>query len=262
MNRLKLDIRGGMPLHQEDIRFLDDSFRQAFTDISRSLLMPVEAAILWGCNIAQVSSGYSVSEGSIFYQNEVWHVTPHTMPSPIPMPDEPRWRFSSIPGPEGSRTFFNGESHNVHLIRQAVLSLATVNGETGSINVSMLPRLDQLDQSIAILTPIVSNGVVERSGRTTPNRVSKNKNMIFFDAAFTVSLGNNSVQLCTVPEGFRPVNFIEQITVGISSLLNEEPFTSLMLSILPDGRVYIQRMRTLTQGNTSVSFAVTATYII
>ena len=262
MNRLKLDIRGGMPLHQEDIRFLDDSFRQVFTGISKSLLMPVEAAILWGCNIAQVSSGYSVSEGSIFYQDEVWHVSPHIMQSPIPMPDEPRWRFSSIPGPEGSRTFFNGETHNVHLIRQATLSLATVNGEVGSINVSLLPRLDQLDQSIALLTPIVSNGVVERSGRTTPNRVSKKRNMVYFDAAFSLSLGNNSVQLTTIPVGFRPVNYIEIVVAGISSLLNEEPFTSLMLSILPDGRVHIQRMRSLTQGNASVSFTALATYMI
>lgn len=244
MNNLKLNVRGGMPVYLEDIDFVNTAIRKGFRDIGKTLLSSADCAILWGCEFTPSVSGYSVSEGSIFYDGEIWSVDQHFMPSPIPLPEEPQWCFVSSPGPLGQKTFYNGEIHNVHLVRKAILSMAPLPDQVGSSYVSNIPKIEHLRNASAPLLPNVSGGVLEREGRRTPNLVRKRDGVVFIDAGYSCNFsGGEQSLITTIPLGFRPLNWIELMLWATTPLPYPNSLTNIWITISPiDGRIMASKM--------------------
>lgn len=262
MNKLKLNLEGGMPLNSNDLRFSQEAFTLAISDILKNMLGNQLAVILHGCELNPTATGYSISEGAIFYNNEVWHVFAHSISAPNPLPVEPFWIFTNAPGPEGSKTFLNGEVHNVHEVRTARLALnASLDYQVASIPASLVIRSEHIHSESIQLAPITSSGVQELPGRVKLSSVSRYRNLIEVAIGYSCSVYNNSpLHIATLPSGFRPLNYFEKlINVVIPSQL-PNPNTIFLCKIQTDGKIIIQRVESASTGvsgamiNTSIMF--------
>jgi hypothetical protein len=125
MNKLKTTEHGGMPFNSDDIRFLDDSYRLALSDISACISGAREndAIIISGVRVTQRSGQiYDVSEGAVIYKGVVYHVYPHSI----------NWDGSSALklwfvqnyDPAGNKTFFLGNHVQTYERNYAVVAVA------------------------------------------------------------------------------------------------------------------------------------------
>lgn len=245
MNRLKTELHGGMPLHGDDLRFIDDANRTAMSDILKSSYENYLAVVLHGCKVTEANGGYNVTEGAIFYNNEVWHVNAHYFPAPIPLYAEPNWCFTVKPGPLGSKNFFNGETYNVHEIRQAVLSMNPVSDQIASIPASLVIHADTLNKKRALLPANQASGVYEADGQQKPSDVVQQNNVVFIDAIYICNnLLNSALHVATLPADFRPKNQIRKLIQGYTASKN----IALSCYIETSGKIYVQRLESFTLG--------------
>lgn len=237
MNKLNTSIPGGMPLTGDDLRFIDEAIRLALADIAKGIAPGQSAVIIHGCLITAASNGYNVTDGSIFYNDEIWHVQQHYFAAPNPMAVEPEWRFINAPGSLGTKTFFNGETYNVYEKRHAYLSLSGVDNQLFSLPASMVVRLSEIGKSKHTLTPV--SNVSEADGRVTVSSVSKNANIISVRAVFTANITNTPVHVTTLPAAYRPADDLVKPIYGYVQGNLPIPQMILLAYIGVDGRILI-----------------------
>lgn len=241
MNKLLTEFTGGFPFLLNDLRFTDDAIRLAIKDIVNALCGdgPV---ILAGCQFTQQPTYISVEEGAIFWQGEIWHVYPHNFTAPNPVLEPPYWNFVTGNGPEGSRTFENAETHQVHQIRKAVGSYLPIEGALGNIQWDSAPRFENAGKSQANIT--LAAGCSNRQERTTLSTVINRGGMITIDAGIKMdALTNNGMHsVGALPAGFRPANPVELPVIAINSGGNTLPiYNTAFLKIGTDGAISIWR---------------------
>lgn len=240
MNKLITDYTGGFPFLLNDLRFVDDSIRQAIKDIVTSMCGegPV---ILYGCQITQHPTYISVTEGAIFWSGEIWHVYPHNFTAPNPLVEMPSWYFVEESGPQGSRTFENAEIHQVHQIRKAIGSYVPIVNPFGSIYMDVVPRYLEMNNSTVVLSKMA--GIADMPGRKNPSRSVKNGNIVTIDAGFLLLiLPLSFVHIATItsPEHFPP-DIVEGLAPSLDNADPENPSVLAQYKIDIDGKIYLRR---------------------
>lgn len=216
MNRLNTWQTGGMPLSLEDFRFLDNANRQALADIATSVYSGRPTVIMYGCRASSHEGGYLIEAGAIYHENEIWHVDQHFFVAPNPMPEEPFWIFDSSPGPEGSKTFYDGSVHNVHEVRKAYLSLSP---SANSLPASSVVRYEDINKAQAKLFPNTSAGV-RGAEDGTPSLITKIGNIVSINASFICDQFNgNTLLITTIPEAYRYSGKLLYPVIGYSPSL-------------------------------------------
>lgn len=212
MNNLVTDINGGFPLLLNDFRFNDNAVRLALADIVSSVA-GTNPIILFGCQTQQQTNFVSVSEGAIFWQGEIWHVYPHNFTAPNPMTEAPYWNFVTEKGIEGSRTFENAETHQVHQIRKAVGTMNPFTGSVGSVSFEGMKRLQNyLIEEVEVPRELG----VELVNNATKTYLIKQGRLVSLD--FSVSFPGSETMSAklvgTIPEKYRPADYNTGIAIG------------------------------------------------
>lgn len=143
---------GGLPLKLNDLRFQDQAYRLALNDILKSIIGD-DSAVIYGCVITPSGSNtYSVDEGAIYFQNELWHVYQHTFAWQVG--EIPQWHFITEFDAEGSKTFYNGQQFQTYQRRYAVVSVSTPANALDSISIySLLGRISTLNRKELVVSP-------------------------------------------------------------------------------------------------------------
>lgn len=128
MNKLLSDVDaqgnpldGGFPLCMDDTRWMDDAYRQAFNDIMKGIAAgTANPVILHGVSFDYSNSGIIIiNEGSIYYNNEVYHVNSQILTRNPAQGSVLYLRWEPQYDPDGNVVFEDGVSHNIHQIRRA-----------------------------------------------------------------------------------------------------------------------------------------------
>ena len=258
MNKLLTEFTGGFPFLLNDLRFTDDAVRLAIKDIVNAICGegPV---ILAGCQFTQQPTYISVEEGAIFWQGEIWHVYPHNFTAPNPVLEPPYWSFVTGNGPEGSRTFENAETNQVHQIRKAVGSYLPIEGALGNIQWDVVPRFSDVNNSTYNLTLVAASNL---PGRSTPSRSIRAGRIIGIDAglAFPV-LGSTFYHAASIQNSDHfPNDIIEGLTPALDNIDPQNPAIIVLFKIDIDGKIYVRRL-TSTASPSAASLRLNVQYL-
>lgn len=243
MDRLKLELPGGMPLNLDDLHFEAIALRSALSDIVKSLYPGNIAIIMHGCEVSQTQTGLLVGAGAIFYNDEIWPVAQHHLTVPLPLHDEPFWVFSTQPGPCGTKTFFNGEVHNVHELRRCTMKLSGDESSIAAIPVSLVPYATRLNRKEVRLYPIAANGVIDlpnSNKRSYALRVSETVHVFLAYSFYLFS--SEPLHITTLPISIYPSYLLEYLVNGYQPTYYQQPNVPILLKIHTDGKVTAQRI--------------------
>lgn len=234
MNRIETNFNLGFDLVLEDYRFQDAAVRLAFADLAKAL-GSTGPVILWGCNVTYAGTTATVTEGAIFYNNEIWHVYPHTFLVNDPLSGEPKWCFVVSYDPEGAKLDSELNPHNTYELRKAVGGLLSLPFPADVVNMSDTPRVG-FNYSTAVLP--VESGVTSLGEGSV---VIKTGYLAMLEVSLQVNLASGtSIHVATVPEGMRPGRTIRGIC-----LMRGATSTGKVLaawSIASDGQVYVEKL--------------------
>lgn len=155
MNKLINDYNRGFSLKNDDLRFVDAAVRLALSDIIKSMGIST-SRIMWGCEVTEHGTYISITEGAIFWNNEIWHVYAHNVIVAIPLAVPIYWAFVGENDPAGVKLDKDLVSHDAYQIRKAIASLvAAPAGVIGSLPWSDVVPVDITD----ITAPTAPSGL-------------------------------------------------------------------------------------------------------
>jgi len=127
MNRL-LTPDGKMPFYLDDIRFLDDIYRNALNALCLAIFeKETNGFIVNGCNSAIAGSNLTISAGVIFYDNEFFEVEANSFNDYV---QGKNYFFEIVEDETSLRAFGDvGVEHKVHSLRYAIISEADLSNE-------------------------------------------------------------------------------------------------------------------------------------
>jgi len=244
MNKLLTDYNRGFSLKSNDLRWVDDSVRLAIADLCKGLGISGQV-ILWGCNVTYSGTTATVTEGAIFFQDEVWHVSAHTFTVTDPV-GSPVWAFVLTYHPDGAKLDKDLAPHQTYQIRRAVGAQVGIPFPAETIDFADVPRLDN-NYSTAALSieagiTAIGDSTVIKSGRLAFIEVSVRVN---------VSTADNTL-VATIPAGYRPNRTIRGVCMMAAATATSKVIASWFIT--DAGLVYIDRMGTDT-GSWNIHFS-------
>ncbi len=227
MNKLLTNITGGFPFTLDDLRFQDDSVRLAIADICLAIAQQTPV-VAFGCALT-VHSGYvAVSEGAIIYNSEVFHVFPHNIAYSGAI-SQYYWNIVAVSDPAGSKTFENGETHQVYEVRKAVGSInAPLVDAIASFLMSDAPELSSPLRNNIIIAP--ASGFT-KAPLTWQNVAMLDKGKVSLEIGISavVGFGGNTV-IATLPVGYRPKQAIGGAAAAIKSVDQSAHFAGYLIT--------------------------------
>lgn len=211
MNKLINDYNQGFSLKSNDLRFIDASNRLAIGD-SSSVFSNGAACILWGCNMTSTGTPenqqMTIGHGAVFYNGEVWHVSPHTINFGVMEVYDLYWCFQVgyDADPAGTKLDKTLVSHQVYQVRDCILrTTATGNGIIGSVVFYLMKKAK--DVLLEMLTT-TANATIHAYTPATTGFVNLKKMNGIVHIAGALSrtyILNGTVILFTLPAAFRPL---------------------------------------------------------
>jgi hypothetical protein len=129
MNQFVTTANGGMPLYNDDFRFIDSANREALkalVGLNKGLFTAPAGFILWGCNITKVANDISVTEGAIALQGEILYVPAQLFPNPkilFPANNYAFWfTLATSFDPTGNKEYFDASTHDTYQLRRGQLT--------------------------------------------------------------------------------------------------------------------------------------------
>ncbi len=125
MNKLLTNINGGFPFVLDDIRWIDNAYRDALTGIMNAFNIPVNGRyIISGCEITQTGSPvpthYNISAGHIYYDGEIYVVDAHSIQILFGTNGEQYyWTIDVSYDAAGNKTFEDGAQHDTYEVSKA-----------------------------------------------------------------------------------------------------------------------------------------------
>ncbi|KAF0203151.1 MAG: hypothetical protein FD170_1423 [Bacteroidetes bacterium] len=246
MNKLLTDYNRGFSLKSNDLRWVDDSVRLAIADLCKGLGIsgPV---ILWGCNATYSGTTATVTEGAIFFQEEVWHVSAHTFTVTDPV-GSPVWAFVLTYHPDGAKLDKDLAPHQTYQIRRAVGAQVGIPFPAETIPFAEVPRVDNNYSTVVLpiesgITGIGGESTVIKSGRLA---------MIEVGVAVNVSAAMSTL-IATIPEGFRPFRTIRGVCLMSASTATSKSMAGWRIT--SDGYVYIDKLDDDQTGTWNIYFS-------
>lgn len=131
MNKFITTDNGGLPFQLDDLRFIDDSVRNAFKGILSAYgIDPADSFIISGCAVTSGFGGivWDVAAGYISLDGEVLEVDAHSITKTL-LPGEAHfWQVVTSNDPAGLKTFQSTIGYNTYQIRKAQVTAAVPGG--------------------------------------------------------------------------------------------------------------------------------------
>jgi len=133
MNKFITTDPGGLPLQSDDLRFIDDSNRNALAGLGAALPGAVsvnDSYILQGVEVTVVGPNLDVSAGYVYYNGEVIQVDAHTV-ADGGIAVEHFFKLVTSFDPAGLKTFQDLSSNNTYQLRRVELTNANIDAYPG-----------------------------------------------------------------------------------------------------------------------------------
>ena len=245
MNKLLTNFNRGFSLKSNDFRWIDDSVRLALADICKSMGI-TGPVVLWGCGVTYAGATATVTEGAIFFQNEIWHVEPHTFTVHDPMVSSPNWCFPLTYHPDGAKLDKDLVNHQTYQIRRAIGAQVSIPFPAETISMDDVPRLDN-NYSTAALS--IEAGITSIGDST----VIKSGRLAFIEVSVRVNVSSaDNTLIATIPAGYRPGRTIRGVCMMAAATATSKVIASWFIT--DAGLVYIDRMGTDT-GSWNIHFS-------
>ncbi len=220
MNKIETTEIGGFPFVLDDIRFMQDSWRLAFLDISKALFnqhetsqIPFNALILWGGEVTEHSTYVEISEGALYYDGEIYHIYPHSTPTTGGITSVLLYMIEEN-DPVGTKMFLNGNTYDTYKVRKAVLSESSIPGAIQSTFVPLLNRIPTIfdiapQEEPHVFSHTLSSLENERIKLNRQfNRCQFSIHTIGLSAAVLTTFGSTPTVIASIPEKYRPVESV------------------------------------------------------
>lgn len=123
MNKLKTTDNGGMPLVLDDIRWIDEAYREAwFGFLSAFGIDPSTSFKISGCNISVSNQVAYTTAGYISFCGEILKVDAHSYDFSANPNDPVVWMVEETYDAAGNKQFFDASSHDTYQIRRGRLT--------------------------------------------------------------------------------------------------------------------------------------------
>jgi len=120
MNKLLTNINGGFPLKLNDIRFEQESVRNAFKALLSAFnINPSNSFRISGAEVTINNDDYTTTGGYVSIDGEICEVEAHTITKSSP--NEICWKIDASYDADGDKVFYNGQTQRTYQIRKAVL---------------------------------------------------------------------------------------------------------------------------------------------
>lgn len=181
MNRLKTNQSGGFPFVLDDLRFLDNAYRQAFTNIAYAISL--SDCILWGCDLSDDGTDITVTEGAVWLNGEILHVPEQTITY---VPGHNYFlRLSASYDPNGLKTFADSNLYDTYELRVAELfDGGTDTVIASAINIHNDKRINIVNQRDAATNAEMRSSSVS-SKFATPASIGRSASLFSGSDAFT-----------------------------------------------------------------------------
>jgi hypothetical protein len=155
MNNFLTDFTGGMPRALDDLKFMQESYKEAFAGfLSHFGLTAQDSFVLSGCEITDGGANWDVAEGYISLEGEVLKVESHSI-----IKDALNtfyWTTELTFDPNGLKTFADSSSNNTYQIRKSVVVSALTPPATylEAINLVTSAQADRLSDKLILTSGI------------------------------------------------------------------------------------------------------------
>lgn len=155
MNKLNTIAIGGHPIELDDLRWMDESYRNAFFGILSAFgISPAETFVLSGCVKTITGSTVTVTEGYLSIAGEVLFLPAQSYAVPSGV-DEDYFELDISYDPTGLETFENGTPHNTYEIRNAKISVGTPTTGTVTLVSGVKTIFEVIEANIPAIAAIV-----------------------------------------------------------------------------------------------------------
>lgn len=238
MNRL-LTPNGGMPLHGDDLQFIQDAYKECFGGIVSAFSNASGNLILSGMEITVLNNTLSLTAGFVSIGNDIYYfpnqaLTPVSTFSPL---DDVYIVLDVAYDPDGNDEFADLVSRDTHQVRRAKIIKSIGSAPLLGITLDGARRMkDAINDYVEI--PNISesihvNGGIYYNGFGAYVEAKKNKrfDVVTLSGRITggETNGNGAIKL---PGGFRP-----SMELAIPVAMNVAPFIATAY-IQPNGDIY------------------------
>ena len=117
MNKLITTDSGGFPFLLNDIRFLDEAYREGMASIIKTV---AEECILWGCEYSENGTIASINAGAVFFDNEIFYCPSHSVDLGVNIQDDIVLQVKEYDDPsgDGNKLFADGSTHQTYKVRE------------------------------------------------------------------------------------------------------------------------------------------------
>lgn len=120
MDKVKYDFLGGYGLELDDLIQEQNNIRDAFKGIlSRFGLTEANGVILSGCEITNNGVDYTIADGYVAIDGEVFKVDSHTVTMSLTGSDKHIWSIEETANPNGNESLENASTVDTYLNRRA-----------------------------------------------------------------------------------------------------------------------------------------------
>lgn len=244
MDKFLNNIAGGLPFVLDDFRFDDSAVRDAIKGIlSGFLTTGVDNFIVYGCevttNIIGGNTEYTVSEGYIFYEGEIFYVAAHVLTEATSF--IPYWGTKIYYDPTGNKTFQDLNSHDTYQKREMEL-LAAAAPPSGYMPLAAAKLEDQIKLLAGLDVdtwhtvgdtgePVYNDnwaGVTGEGKRELRFKKTPTNQVHIEGACLNSSPTTNPTKIFTLPTGYRPANLnspgsdtIRTLIIGDNTVLGK-----------------------------------------
>lgn len=122
MNRLKTSDQGGFPLRLDDLRWMDNAYKEAFKGIMSSFgVIDQKVILLSGCERTVNNNMITISSGFISIAGEIYAVSEQTYNNPISSLEY--WEVNVQYDAAGLKQFLDNTTHETYEIRTARIAV-------------------------------------------------------------------------------------------------------------------------------------------
>jgi len=211
MNKLQTNYNGKMPFELDDLRWMDDAYREAFYALLSAFgIAPEDSFKLSGCVVTVNGNVYTTTAGYISLNGEILKVNAHSITKSLL--HSVYWVLDVAYDIAGNEIFEDGNSHDTYEVRTAKLATGITQLP---INV-MMYNADYLSDKIASIIPLEENwhyigGANEpvfenlwtNSPQERPLRFKKDINNYVHIEGVAID-GTMGFGIFTLPVGYRP----------------------------------------------------------
>jgi hypothetical protein len=214
MNKLINTQNGGFDFKSDDLRWMQNSFIEAIKGLASPFQTSnTELVILSGCE--ETSTGAPnfdtiVTSGFVLYNGEIYYHASQIMS--IPNTQFWYWNFQTYYDPNGLKVFKDQQAHDAYQVNRIILTESFSPQNTLQAFTSTKTIHQKIKDSIINLKSTWINLPTQYPGTIESEKTKYMKDIdgfVHLKGFYQIDIWFNSINLDTLPIGYRPINIIE-----------------------------------------------------